>query len=57
MFMNDPAHWRQRAEEMRSLADEMKDGTIRDTVLRIANDYERLAHRATERRAGSLQSK
>ena len=52
-FMNDPGHWRQRAEVMRSLAREAEDDQYRQTMLRDATDYERLASRAEERCKGS----
>ena len=42
----DSRHWRDRAEEARLLAADMKDPDSRETMLRIANDYERLAERA-----------
>jgi hypothetical protein len=48
--VDDPAHWRDRAEEARSHAEQMGDETSRQTMLRIADDYERLAKHA-ERRA------
>ena len=48
-FINDPEHWRHRAEEIRTLADDMKDEISKQMMLRIAQDYERLAHRAEER--------
>jgi hypothetical protein len=48
-YINDPEHWRKRAEEMRSLADDINDEKTKQTMLRIAADYERLAERAEER--------
>jgi len=48
-FINDPEHWRQRAEEIRTLVDDMKDEISKRMMLRIAQDYERLAQRAEER--------
>jgi hypothetical protein len=33
-FINDPAHWRQRAEEMRTLADDMRDLESKERMLR-----------------------
>jgi hypothetical protein len=51
-FINDPVHWRNRAEEMRTLAEDMKDEYSKATMLRIAEDYERLAKRAEQRASG-----
>jgi hypothetical protein len=48
-FINDPAHWRQRAEEARAIAEQMNDLNSKDAMLRIAKDYERLAERAEGR--------
>ena len=48
-FLNDPAHWRDRAEEARTRADQMSDPQCKSAMLRIANDYELLAQRAAER--------
>jgi hypothetical protein len=45
-----PEHWRQRAQEMRTLAYAMRDLVARDSMLEIADQYERLALRAEERR-------
>jgi hypothetical protein len=48
-FINDPEHWRGRAEEMRRLAEDMKDAATKEMMLCIARDYEKLAVRAEER--------
>ena len=48
-IINDARHWRARAEEMRSAAEDMRDPENRQTALRIADDYDRLAQRAEER--------
>jgi len=42
-FMNDPQHWRDRAEEARTLASAIRDEFCKQTMLHIARDYERLA--------------
>jgi hypothetical protein len=42
--------WRKLADEMRSLAYDMKDEISKQIMLQIADDYEHLAKRA-ERRA------
>jgi hypothetical protein len=42
-FSNDPGHWRFRAEEARTVADQMTHEESRAIMRRIANDYDRLA--------------
>jgi len=37
------AYWRFRAEEVRNLADEMKDAKTKFMMARFAEDYERIA--------------
>ena len=40
--LDNPEYWRFRAEEVRSIADEMRDGEPKAIMLRIADDYERI---------------
>jgi hypothetical protein len=56
-FINDPQHWRGRAEEARTLADLMSDDMPKQMMLLIADDYDRLAKRAEQRAKQSAQSK
>jgi hypothetical protein len=46
---NDPKHWRERAEEARTHAQQMTDPEVKRMMLTIAEDYEKLARRAQER--------
>jgi hypothetical protein len=50
--INDPAHWRRRAQQTRTLADQLTDLQAKAAMLRIAEDYERLAKRAEARSIG-----
>jgi hypothetical protein len=55
-LLNDPAHWRQRAQEARSIADQLDDPAAKQTMLEIAQQYEQLANVAETRRvADKLQ--
>jgi hypothetical protein len=47
----DPEHWRFRAEETRTVADQMTHEESRAIMRRIANDYDRLAKLAEEQLA------
>jgi hypothetical protein len=45
------AHWRMRAEAIRTLAEDAQDSKVRAMMLRIAADYDRLAGNADDRGA------
>jgi hypothetical protein len=47
----DPEHWHFRAEETRTVADQMTHEEARAVMRRIANDYDRLAKLAEEQLA------
>jgi hypothetical protein len=47
-FNWDPNHWRFRAEEARTVADQMNHEEARTVIRRIANDYDRLAKLAEQ---------
>lgn len=47
-FTYTSQHWQRRAEEMRTLAKTIRGRDAKDTMLRIAQDYERLAMKAQE---------
>ena len=48
-LINDPEHWRDRAREKRELAERLRNEQAKQTVFRVANEYERLAEQAEER--------
>jgi hypothetical protein len=48
-LLNDARHWRDRAEEARIRAEQMRDPDARAKMLGIAASYERIAERAEER--------
>ena len=50
-FFNNPVQWHQRAEQTRVLAEQMNDEVTKQMMLRIAQDYVRLAVRASIRLA------
>jgi len=49
-ILDDPKHWRDRADEVRSLAEGMSDPVTRRMLSGVADDYEKLAKRAEQRR-------
>jgi len=48
-LVNDPEHWRTRAQVMRTLAGQVEDESTRQIMLRIAHDLDLLAVRAEVR--------
>ena len=48
-LINDPKHWRERAEEARTFAEALDDPEAKRMMFEIARGYERLAQRAEER--------
>ena len=52
MELDDPEHWRKRTEEARAIADDMKHDDPKAMMLRIAEDYERIA-KFFEQQAGN----
>jgi hypothetical protein len=52
--LNDAKHWRDRAAEMRALADTYIDEAAAQIMNRLADDYDKLAERAEQRSASGL---
>ena len=50
--INDPKHWRYRAEEARAMAESMTDPEAKQSMLNVAAEYEKLAKRAEDRAGG-----
>jgi len=48
---DDSYHWRERAEEARVLAEQMKDEVTKQMMLNVVRDYDKLAVRASIRLA------
>ena len=48
-IIEDAQHWRERAEEMRAVAEALCDAEAQRMMLGIAEGYERLAQRARDR--------
>jgi hypothetical protein len=52
--VNDSKHWRDRAAQMRALAETMKDAETVKIMQRLAADYDKLADRADMRSNGGV---
>jgi hypothetical protein len=50
-MIDDPSHWRQRAQEARAEAEKLSDASMKQAMLEIAARYERLAEIAEHRTA------
>lgn len=48
--LNNPKHWRDRAEQTRAKAEQFWNEVEKQRMLRIAYEYDRLADLAAERR-------
>jgi hypothetical protein len=49
IFINDPEHWANAQKGARKFAEQMTDDAAKQAMLRIAEDYEKLAERAAAR--------
>jgi hypothetical protein len=54
---DDPKHWRERGEQLRTLAEGVNGADAKEQLLKLADDYERLASRAGERTANQGTAK
>jgi hypothetical protein len=48
-LLNNPEHWRARAEETRSMAEGIADLMAKASLLRVAEEYEQLALQGEKR--------
>jgi hypothetical protein len=55
--IDDPKHWRERAEEARAMAEKINDPASKEAMLRIARDYEMNAEYARIRAEVRVWSK
>ena len=51
--LTDAKHWRDRAREMRAVADGSNDIEVGRAMYQLADDYDKLAGRAEQRNSGS----
>jgi hypothetical protein len=51
--LNDTAHWRERAEEARRIAEQLADAVAKEMMLDIARSYDSLAKLSEEERPSS----
>jgi hypothetical protein len=51
-ILDEPKHWQEHAEEARSISEQLSDPESRRMILRMADNYERLAAHARRRMKG-----
>ena len=56
-FRYNPSHWRERAAQMRALAVDTQDREAAALMLKLAEDYDKLADRVRILAQDQLQSK
>jgi hypothetical protein len=49
LLMNDPEHWKLRAQEARLAAKHLDDPEAKAAMLKVAEEYDRVAIRASQR--------
>jgi hypothetical protein len=54
-LLNDPAHWRRRAQETRTMADQLNDPAAKQKLLEVAQHYEEIAAIAEKRSVAGRQ--
>jgi hypothetical protein len=54
--LDDPKHWRDKAEEARNKAEDMADPEARRIMESVAMAYDRLAELAEQQRLGETES-
>lgn len=55
-YLNNVKHWQDRAEETRAKAEQYRSDESKQRMLRIADEYDRLAARVEDRRSSLLRS-
>jgi hypothetical protein len=55
-LVDDPEFWRSRAEDVRSIAEDLREADASAIMTRIADDYELLAKHAEKRRMSNSET-
>jgi hypothetical protein len=51
-----PAHWRDRAEDLRVMAEQMSEAAVKQSLLRIAARYDKIAKQAEDATVRAAQN-